>query len=67
MHIFKSDVGFVLVTLHILYYILTQQSSECKRGHLRCLLTLPVYVRALTCLKMAGVQAETCSTHVRAI
>ena len=47
--------------------VLTQQNSKCKKGPTRSLLTLPVYVSVLTCLKMAEVQAETCSIHVRAI
>ena len=40
------------------------KNSDCKRGPLRFTLYLS-NVFVLTCLRMAEVQAETCSIHVR--
>jgi hypothetical protein len=56
-----------LIILYCTCYVSYYKNSDSKKRPIRFLMSLPSYVFLLTCLRMAYVQNETCSIHVRAI
>ena len=64
VHLINSNCLHTYVACFGLYWCHLQ---ACQHKTLRLLLYLPLHILVLTCLKMAQVQADTSSVHVRAI